>query len=70
MSVSDDEMITEIDRVASLEGLWLCPESGATVAALRRLAQEGWIKGDETALFFNTASGLKYMDLRPAETLT
>ncbi len=63
VSVSDEEMITEINRVSRLEGLWLCPESGAVVAALRRLAQKGWIKKNETVLLFNTASGLKYADL-------
>lgn len=65
VSVSDEEMIAEINRVSRLEGLWLCPESGASVAALRRLVEEGWIKTDETVLLFNTASGLKYMDLLP-----
>ena len=63
VSVTDEEMIMEIDRVARLEGLWLCPESGAVVAALRHLAHEGWISRDETVLLFNTASGLKYADL-------
>jgi threonine synthase len=63
VSVTDEEMITEIDRVACLEGLWLCPESGAVVAALRHLVQAGWIREDETVLLFNTASGLKYADL-------
>ena len=65
VSVTDEEMIMEIDRVAHLEGLWLCPESGAVVAALRHLAHEGWISIDETVLLFNTASGLKYADLLP-----
>ncbi|MCZ6626034.1 MAG: pyridoxal-phosphate dependent enzyme, partial [Deltaproteobacteria bacterium] len=65
VSVSDEEMLTEINRVSCLEGLWLCPESGASVAALRRLVEEGWIRTDETVLLFNTASGLKYMDLLP-----
>ncbi len=63
VSVTDEEMVAEVARVANLEGLWLCPESGAVVAALRHLAQEGWISRDETVLLFNTASGLKYADL-------
>jgi threonine synthase len=63
VSVTDEEMVAEVARVAYLEGLWLCPESGAVVAALRHLAQEGWISRDETVLLFNTASGLKYADL-------
>ncbi len=62
VSVSDEEMVAEIRRVSRLEGLWLCPESGATVAALRRLIQAGWIKNEETVLLFNTALGLKYLE--------
>ena len=62
LSVSDAEMIAEIDHVGRSEGLFFCPEGGAGVAALRRLAQQGWIKPTETVLIFNTASGLKYID--------
>lgn len=63
VSVSDGEMIAEIDRISRLEGLWLCPESGASAAALRCLVREGWIKREETVLLFNTASALKYVDV-------
>ncbi len=62
VSVSDEDMVAEIRRVSRLEGLWLCPESGATVAALRRLIQAGWIRNEETVLIFNTALGLKYLE--------
>ncbi|MEK6561885.1 MAG: pyridoxal-phosphate dependent enzyme, partial [Candidatus Binatota bacterium] len=62
LSVSDQEMVAEIDRVGRLEGLFFCPEEGAGVAALRGLRQRGWIKPNETVLIFNTASGLKYLD--------
>lgn len=62
LSVSDQEMVSEIDTVGRLEGLLFCPEAGAGVAALRRLARQGWIKRTETVLIFNTASGLKYLD--------
>lgn len=62
LSVSDQEMIAEIDHVGRSEGLFFCPEGGAGVAALRRLVQQGWIKRTETVLIFNTASGLKYLD--------
>jgi len=63
LSVSDQEMVSGIDRVGRLEGLFFCPEGGAGVAALRRLVQERWIRPSETVLIFNTASGLKYMDV-------
>jgi len=63
LSVSDQEMVTEIHRVGRLEGLFFCPEGGAGVAALSRLVKEGWVKSTETVLIFNTASGVKYMDI-------
>lgn len=62
LSVSDSEMVREIDHVGRSEGLFFCPEGGAGVAALRRLVQQGWIKPTATVLIFNTASGLKYID--------
>jgi len=62
LSVSDSEMVREIDHVGRSEGLFFCPEGGAGVAALCRLVQQGWIKPAETVLIFNTASGLKYID--------
>jgi threonine synthase len=33
------------------------------MAALRRLVENGWIKPDDEVLMFNTASGLKYLDV-------
>ena len=63
LSVSDQEMVAEIDEVARSEGLFFCPEAGAGMAALRRLIRQGWIGSNETVLIFNTASGLKYLDV-------
>ena len=63
LSVSDDEMLVEISRVGKAEGIFFCPEGAACVAALRRLVDNGWIKSDDEVLMFNTASGLKYLDV-------
>lgn len=63
LSVSDDEMLAEIPRIGALEGLFFCPEGAATVAALRRLVERRWIESHEEVIIFNTASGLKYLDL-------
>ena len=46
-----------------IEGIFFCPEGAACVAALRRLLESGWIKTDEEVVIFNTASGLKYLDV-------
>src|SRR6266850_2378887 len=63
LSVSDDEMLAEIPRVGKVEGIFFCPEGAACVAALRGLVANGWIKPDEEVIIFNTASGLKYLDV-------
>ncbi len=63
LSVDDDEMLTEIPQAGKAEGIFLCPEGAACVAALRRLVEIGWIKPDDEVLIFNTASGLKYLDV-------
>ena len=63
LSVSDDEMLAEIPRVGKAEGIFFCPEGAACVAALRRLVASGWIAPDNEVLIFNTASGLKYLDV-------
>jgi len=63
LSVSDDEMLAEIPQVGKAEGIFFCPEGAACVAALRRLVQSRCIKPDDEVLIFNTASGLKYLDV-------
>ncbi|MGE5301984.1 MAG: threonine synthase [Alphaproteobacteria bacterium] len=63
LSVSDDDMLSEIPRVGRAEGIFFCPEGAACVAALRRLAETGWIKPSDEIVIFNTASGLKYLDV-------
>lgn len=63
VSVSDAEMLAEISRVGKLEGIFFCPEGAACIAALRRLVDNEWIKPDEEVVIFNTASGLKYLDV-------
>lgn len=71
LSIGDDEMLAEIPRVGRAEGIFFCPEGAACVAALRRLTQTGWIKPIDEVVIFNTASGLKYLDvIRRASTIT
>jgi threonine synthase len=63
VAVSDQDMVSEIRRVGRLEGLFFCPEGAACVAALRRLKRDGWLGASDRVLIFNTASGLKYLDV-------
>jgi threonine synthase len=63
LSVSDDEMLAEIPRVGRAEGIFFCPEGAACVTALRQLTEQKWIKTTDEVVIFNTASGLKYLDV-------
>ena len=61
ISVSDDEITTSRQRLAEQEGIFSCPEGAATLAGLEKLVKAGWIDQNETAILFNTGSGLKYI---------
>jgi len=64
-----DEAITEAQRrCAAEEGILLCPEGAATLAALEQELTSGRIGRDERVVLFNCATGLKY-PLRGVEPL-
>ena len=63
VAVSDDEMMDGSNSISRSEGIFACPEGGATLAAFRRLRKQGWIHDHETVVLFNTGSGLKYFHL-------
>jgi threonine synthase len=60
IAVGDDEIIAARDAVAARDGLLMCPEGAATVAAYARALASGQVGADETAVLFNCATGLKY----------
>jgi threonine synthase len=62
VAVSDRELLEGVRRLAKTEGLFACPEGGATVAALRHLIEQGWIAKAERVVLFNTGSGFKYLE--------
>ena len=63
ITVSEDEILSDLRAVASLEGMFICPEGAAIVAALRKLLANGTLSPDESILLLNTGSGLKYLDM-------
>mgnify|MGYP001406527834 FL=1 len=60
ISVSDEEILATAAEIGHRDGLLMCPEGAATAAAYRSAIDSGLISGDETAVLFNTATGLKY----------
>ncbi len=63
LTVSDDEILDYMGRVARSEGMFICPEGAATAAALEKLLSDGLLDPDENILLLNTGSGLKNLDL-------
>jgi threonine synthase len=60
LAVSDAAIAAAVRDVARDDGLLLCPEGGATLAAYSQALEEGLIGRDDRAVLFNCASGLKY----------
>ena len=63
LTITDDEILAYMREVASLEGIFICPEGAATVAALNKLLLSGALSPDETIMLLNTGSGLKYLEV-------
>jgi threonine synthase len=57
----DDNLIEEaVAFCAREDGLLLCPEGGATLAAYRVALRDGLVSTDDKVVLFNCATGLKY----------
>ncbi len=59
LAVSDASLIAAVEEAAG-DGLLLCPEGGATLAAYDRALDAGMVARDERVVLFNCATGLKY----------
>jgi threonine synthase len=62
VAVDDQSILEEQQKVATLEGAFICPEGAATFVAARMLRENGWIKEGETVVALNTGAGIKYPD--------
>jgi len=63
VAVSDAALVAAQKRMARLEGIFACPEGGATLAALEKLLAAGRVSPEERIVLFNTGTGLKYPDV-------
>ena len=60
IAVSEGEIAGAREDAAVKDGLLLCPEGAATLAAWRKALAEGRIGTADRSILFNCASGLKY----------
>lgn len=62
IAIEDQAILSEQQKIASMEGAFICPEGAAAFVAARRLRVNGWIKEDEKVVVLNTGAGIKYPD--------
>jgi threonine synthase len=60
VAVSDAELLAAQREIASSEGVLVCPEGAATVAAIRVLRERGDISKNDVVIALNTGAGIKY----------
>jgi threonine synthase len=56
---TDQEIIDAIRLLAETEGIYTEPAGGVSIAALKRLVEDGSISPDESVVCFVTGNGLK-----------
>jgi threonine synthase len=61
VAASESQIEDAQHEMASEEGVLAAPEGAATWAGAKILAMQGWIRGDERVVLFNTGTGLKYL---------
>jgi threonine synthase len=66
LAVSEEEIVEHTLLIDRTEGIFACPEGGATLAALARLRAAGEVAPGERVVLFNCGTGLKY-PLAPGE---
>ncbi len=60
IAVSDEDILAGRDQIAREDGLLLCPEGAATLAACAKARADGLVTPSDRVVLFNCASGLKY----------
>ena len=60
VAVGDPAILRAVSDCAERDGLLLCPEGGATLAAYRSALAAGWVEPEDEVVLFNCATGLKY----------
>jgi threonine synthase len=62
VAIEDRDTAAAMRLAGENEGMLVCPEGGAALAAAQKLRRDGWIKESERVVVFNTGSGLKYAE--------
>jgi threonine synthase len=63
VAVTDGEMIDGANLIGRTQGLFVSPETGATLAAFQKLRKKNWTHPGENVVLFHTGGGAKYAHL-------
>ncbi|WP_342746766.1 threonine synthase [Lentzea kentuckyensis] len=64
IAVADEQIQKDRVECARREGVFLCPEGAATISAVRKLRETGWLQADDEVVVLNTGAGIKYPTVR------
>ncbi len=67
IAIDDERIVAAQRRIGEREGMFICPEGAATLAAAQELRRRDWIAPHERVLAINTGTGLKYPDVKIPE---
>ena len=62
LKINDKEMISGVNIMSSMEGIFCAPEGGSILSAAIKLIDSNFIKPNESVLLLNTGSGYKYLE--------
>jgi threonine synthase len=62
VTVTDEEIVQGVKDAGAVEGVFVAPEGGACISALRKLKASGHVTPDDTVVVFNTGTGSKYVE--------
>ena len=62
-SAEEEQLLWWAQRASALEGISICPETGACLGVLEQLVAEGAVERDERVVVFNTGAAQKYIEV-------
>ena len=68
-SADEETILPWMRRASALEGLSICPETGACLEVLRALVAEGEIARTDRVVVFNTGAAQKYVETLPDDAV-
>jgi threonine synthase len=60
IAVSDEQLLVEQGKLAQSDGMFICPEGAACLAAAAQLRESGQLAESDRVVVLNTGAGLKY----------